>query len=169
MTKIVTFLIASLAANLTLANSTNLQMVYEGLKFDAPSDAKVVGFLGTDSDILLLKYSKQPGKQIIGFSIDKELNYGDCEPKEFFESTLDSISTSCDQQALDAFKHVFVRDRNHGTFSGATGNFYYFIGKDHSTIFYVLDNANNRVLKIESNFLSKEKLKFLIHDHLQQS
>lgn len=166
MNKFVTCLLAALTANLAFADSKNLQVVYEGLKFYAPSNAKVVGFLGTDSDILLLKYSEQPGKKIIGFSIDKELNYGSCEPKEFFEATLDFNSTNCGSEALDAFRHVFVKDRDHGAFSGTKGKFYYFIGKDHSTIFYVLDGANDRVLKVESNFLPKDKLKFLIHDHL---
>ena len=42
--------------------------VFSGMKFQVPSAPVIIGALGQSNDILLIKYSNDPGKRYISFS-----------------------------------------------------------------------------------------------------
>jgi len=53
------------------ASESDLRIIYGELDFYIPNNPVVVGYLGTDSEILIAKYSDEPGKDIVGFSLGR--------------------------------------------------------------------------------------------------
>ena|SRR5690554_869814 len=148
------------------ADDSRLRVVYGNLDFYVPNNPLLIGYLGTDSEILIAKYSVEPGKDIVGFSLDKEVNTGGCSPEVFFRSVLGENEAECDIRAIDSFRYVFMRNRDSGVWSGSDKDFFYFIGPDKSTVFMTKNDNDNETFKIESNFLSKEKIKNIFSSHL---
>ena len=148
------------------ANGNDLRIVYGELDFYIPSNPKVIGYLGTDSEILIAKYSDEPGKSIIGFSLDKEVNTGGCGPRVFFKSVLNKDASECDAEAVESFRYVFMKNRDSGTWSSGNKEIFYFIGSDKSTVFLVEEGSDNKTYKIESNFLSEKGIKKIFASHL---
>jgi hypothetical protein len=148
------------------ASGNDLRIVYGELDFYIPNNPSVIGYLGTDSEILIAKYSDEPGKSIVGFSVDKEVNTGGCSPRVFFKSALSKSATECDAQAIESFRYVFMKNRDSGIWSSGNKEFFYFIGPDKSTVFLVEEGAGEKTYKIESNFLSKEEIKEIFISHL---
>jgi hypothetical protein len=148
------------------ASESDLRIIYGELDFYIPNNPVVVGYLGTDSEILIAKYSDEPGKDIVGFSLDKEVNTGGCRPEAFFRSVLSESEAECDGGAVESFRYVFMKNRDSGIWSGGDNEFFYFIGSDKSTIFMTEKGADSRTYKIESNFLSKERIKDIFSSHL---
>lgn len=152
---------------LSLSASGNyLRIVYGKLDFYIPNNPSVIGYLGTDSEILIAKYSDEPGKSIVGFSLDKEVNTGGCGPRVFFKSVLSKDASECDAEAVESFRYVFMKKRDSGTWSSDDKEIFYFIGPDKSTVFLVEEGADNKIYKIESNFLSKMGIKKIFASHL---
>jgi hypothetical protein len=160
------FAIMSIIPFSLLASGNDLRIVYGELDFYIPKDPRVIGYLGTDSEILIAKYSDEPGKSIIGFSLDKEINTGGCDPRVFFKSALSKSSSECDEKAIDAFRYVFMKNRDSGIWSSGNKDFFYFIGADKSTVFLVAEGTDKNTFKIESNFLGKEAIKRIFASHL---
>ena len=151
---------------LSLSASENyLRIVYGAHDFYIPNSPRVIGYLGTDSEILIAKYSEEPGKRIIGFSLDKELNTGGCGPTVFFKSVLSEDASECDAKAIESFRYVFMKNRDSGTWSSGNKKIFYFIGSDKATAFLVEDD-DNKTYKIETNFLNKKQIKKIFASHL---
>ncbi|UQG57787.1 MULTISPECIES: hypothetical protein [unclassified Marinobacter] len=148
------------------ASGSDLRIVYGKLEFYIPNNPNLVGYLGTDSEILIAKYSDEPGKDIVGFSLDKEVNTGGCSPGVFFKSVLSKNKSECDVKAIDSFRYVFMKDRESGIWSSTNKEFFYFIGSDKSTVFLIKKGTNNKTYKIESNFLNKEGIKDIFSSYL---
>ncbi|MDF0752010.1 hypothetical protein NLU14_17400 [Marinobacter sp. 71-i] len=83
MNKFFIIALISLLSSSLSASGRDLRVVYGKLDFYIPNNPIVVGYLGTDSEILIAKYSDEPGKDIVGFSLDKEVNTGGCSPEVF--------------------------------------------------------------------------------------
>jgi len=148
------------------ASGSDLRIVYGKLDFYIPKGPSVVGYLGTDSEILIAKYSDEPGKDIVGFSLDKEVNTGGCSPVIFFKSVLSKKESECDAKAIESFRYVFMKNRDSGIWSNGNKEFFYFIGSDKSTVFLIEKGTDNKTYKIESNFLSKERIKDIFSSYL---
>jgi hypothetical protein len=148
------------------ASGSDLRIVYGELDFYIPNSPNVVGYLGTDSEILIAKYSDEPGKDIVGFSLDKEVNTGGCSPVVFFKSVLSKKESECDAKAIESFRYVFMKNRDSGIWSSGNKEFFYFIGSDKSTVFFIEEGTDNKTYKIESNFLSKEGIKGIFSSYL---
>lgn len=149
-----------------LASENDFRIVYGELDFYIPNNPIVVGYLGTDSEILIAKYSDEPGKDIIGFSLDQEVNTGGCSPEVFFRSVLNENEPECNISAVESFRYVFMKNRDSGIWSGGDKEFFYFIGSDKSTVFLTEKGTDSKTYKIESNFLSKERIKDIFSNHL---
>ncbi|MDY6842090.1 MAG: hypothetical protein SV429_11455 [Pseudomonadota bacterium] len=163
------FFIAALISLLPfslLASESDLRIVYGELDFYIPNNPVIVGYLGTDSEILIAKYSDEPGKDVVGFSLDKEVNTGGCSPEVFFRSVLSENESECDVKAVESFRYVFMKNRDSGIWSSGDKEFFYFIGPDKSTVFMINQDTDSRTYKIESNFLSKERIKDIFSSHL---
>ncbi|MDL0432859.1 hypothetical protein QPM17_17075 [Marinobacter sp. TBZ242] len=148
------------------ASERDLRIVYGELDFFIPNNPVVVGYLGTGSEILIAKYSDEPGKDIIGFSLDKEVNTGGCSPEVFFRSVLNANEAECNTDAVESFRYVFMKNRDSGNWSGDDKEFFYFIGSDKSTVFMTEKTSDNKTYKIESNFLSKKRIKGIFSSYL---
>ncbi len=159
MNKIFILVFMSLLPLSLSASDSNLRIVYGENDFYIPSNPSVVGYLGTDSEILIAKYSDEPGKDIVGFSVDKEVNTGGCSPGVFFKSVLSKNEPECDKKAIESFRYVFMKNRDSGIWSSGDKEFFYFIGSDKSTVFLTEKGTDKKTYKIESNFLSKEGVK----------
>jgi hypothetical protein len=153
------------ATNPMLLATTLLSPILR-LNQSLPNNPSVIGYLGTDSEILIAKYSDEPGKSIVGFSLDKEVNTGGCGPRVFFKSVLSKGTSECDAEAVESFRYVFMKNRDSGTWSNGNKEIFYFIGSDKSTVFLVEEGAGNKTYKIESNFLSKKGIKEIFSSHL---
>tara|TARA_Y100001001_G_scaffold151448_1_gene163039 strand:- start:62 stop:562 length:501 start_codon:yes stop_codon:yes gene_type:complete len=160
------FMIMSIIPLSLWASGNDLRVVYGELDFYIPSNPSVIGYLGTDSEILIAKYSDEPGKSIIGFSLDKEVNTGGCGPRVFFKSVLGKDASECDEEAVESFRYVFMKNRDSGTWRSGNKEIFYFIGSDKSTVFLLEEGSGNKTYKIESNFLSKKEIKKIFASHL---
>jgi len=166
MNKIVIAALFSLLPFSLSASESDLRIVYGELDFYIPNNPVVVGYLGTDSEILIAKYSDEPGKKIVGFSLDKEVNTGGCSPEVFFRSVLSENEAKCDINAVESFRYVFMKNRDSGIWSSGDKEFFYFIGSDKSTVFLTEKGTDSKTYKIESNYLSKKRIKDIFSSHL---
>lgn len=166
MNKLLSLLFILLLPLSLSASEKDFRIVYGGLDFYIPKNPNVVGYLGTDSEILIAKYSEEPGKDIVGFSLDKEVNTGGCKPEVFLKSFLSKNESECDPEALDSFRYVFMKDRESGVWSSGNKEIFYFIGSEKSTVFLIGKRSDNSMYKIESNFLSKEEIKDIFSSYL---
>ena len=153
MKALVIFAIMSIIPLSLSANGNDLRIVYGELDFYIPSNPSVIGYLGTD-------------KSIIGFSLDKEVNTGGCGPRVFFKSVLNKDASECDAEAVESFRYVFMKHRDSGAWSSGNKEIFYFIGSDKSTVFLVEEGSDNKIYKIESNFLSEKGIKKIFASHL---
>ena len=148
------------------ASANDLRIVYGELDFYIPNNPSVVGYLGTDSEILIAKYSDEPGKNIVGFSLDNEVNTGGCSPEIFFKSVLRKNEFECDAHAVESFQYVFMKNRDSGIWSSSNHVFFYFIGSDKSTVFLIEKGVDSNTYKIESNFLNKKEIRKIFSSYL---
>lgn len=158
-------LLACLALSAS-ASDHNLRVVYQGFNFYIPNSPSVIGYLGTNSNILIAKYSQKPGEKVVGFSIDKEVDTGGCDPKAFFKAVLSGGESTCSMPSINAFRNVFIKDRDPGVWSGGDYDFFYFISTKQSTVFVVTDDASREILKIESNFLKEKEIREIFSGYL---
>jgi len=83
-----------------------------------------------------------------------------------FSLSASESEAECDGAAVESFRYVFMKNRDSGIWSGGDKEFFYFIGSDKSTVFMTEKGADSRTYKIESNFLSKERIKDIFSSHL---
>ncbi|PVY76439.1 hypothetical protein C8D92_105192 [Tamilnaduibacter salinus] len=148
------------------AQSEGLRIVYQNYDFYVPEKPVLMAYLGTDSDILIAKYSEKPGKKFIGFSRERDLNTGECPPAAFFEQALEKRNGACREGSLKAFRTVFMKDRDSGRWSGEGHQFYYFVSPEQSTVFIISDKKNEAVYKVESDYLDKDAIKAIFSEYL---
>lgn len=148
------------------AKSDYMKVIYAGLTFRLPPAPLIVGSVGGDSNILVFEYSKEPGKYI-GFTTDRDLTTGNCEPTEFFEKALskDASDSACPDQ-ITTFNQVFSRGRETGVWSGTEREFYYFISSDHRSSFVFFVTNDGAIRKMESDFLKKGDFKNMLVQYL---
>jgi len=59
-----------------------------------------------------------------------------------------------------------MKNRDSGIWLSDNKEFFYFIGSDKSTVFFVEKGNDSKTFKIESNFLSKERIKKIFSSYL---
>jgi len=160
------FVIMSIIPLSLSASVNDLRIVYGAHDFYIPNSPSVIGYLGTDSEILIAKYSDEPGKSIVGFSLDKELNTGGCGPMVFFKAVLSEGESECDAEAVESFRYVFMKNRDSGIWSSGNKEIFYFIGSNKATVFLVEEDGDKKTYKIETNFLNKKQIKKIFASHL---
>ncbi|WP_288354057.1 hypothetical protein [uncultured Marinobacter sp.] len=160
------FILAITFSTFAFAESDHFKMSYHGYNFYLPETPKASGFLGSENDTIVLKYGDDPGEGLVGFSVESEMATGGCEPEEFFKEVLGKTKKGCDRLAVESFQHVFVDDRDAGVWSGERHNFYYFIGDPEITVFFATSDSDSKILKVDTNFLTKKKLKKVFNEYL---
>lgn len=138
----------------------DIHLHYNGHNFSVPASPSVIASPGVKENMLILRYGSERGKRYIGFSdinADQSLRLG-CASSDFFAAVFaGGDGSGCDVEQVTAFKKTFVKDRETGSWLTEEMTVYYSIGNDLSFLF-VFDKENTAI-KIDSDFLSKEKLK----------
>lgn len=150
-----------------LAHERPLHIVYQDFDFYVPENPTTIGYLGTENNILIAKYSDKPGEKVIGFSVENDMNTAGCKPDQFFASATNEVGVDCDKSSMEAFRHVFVDNREVGAWNGEEYNFYYFVADNMSTVFVTGDEPASIILKIDSNFLTRQQIKQVVTKYLQ--
>lgn len=160
------FLLAIIFPAFAFAEIDYFKISYHGYNFYLPETPKSAGFLGSENDTIVLKYGDDPGEGLVGFSVESEMATGGCDPKAFFKEVLGKAEEGCDRLAVESFQHVFVDDREAGVWSGEDHNFYYFIGDTQTTVFFATSGSDNKILKVDTNFLTKKTLEKVFNEYL---
>ncbi|MEX2476222.1 hypothetical protein [Marinobacter sp.] len=136
--------------------------VFSGMKFKVPGAPLIIGALGQSNDILLIKYSNNPGERYISFSTENSLDTGDCKVGDFFKEILETDSKyECEKSAVDSFRKVFSEGANSGVWQGEGRDYFYFLSdKQRSFVFFVPDNGH--LVKLESDFLDARDFQKLL-------
>ncbi|EMP56299.1 hypothetical protein MSNKSG1_10508 [Marinobacter santoriniensis NKSG1] len=140
----------------------DITAAYAGMKFRVPGSPLIVGSIGANNDILLIKYSDSVGKRYISFSTENTLEAGDCGWTEFFEATLSAKEIyGCDRASVESFKSVFVQGTDSGTWKIANRAYYYFLSaQDPSFVFFQSKDGN--LIKLESDFLDSDGFRAIL-------
>jgi len=159
--KTIVFFLVIIFSGVALAEDQNdyFKFVYHGFDFYIPEAPKSAGFLGSPNKTIIVKYGDAPGEKLVGFSVENEMETGECEPEFFFREVLGEVEAGCGELAVESFRRVFVDDRETGVWSGERYDFYYFFGNKRSTIFFASEVPDKAILKVDSNFLTKNQIK----------
>jgi len=144
---------ASLSA---CAQTGHITAVYSGMKFQVPSSPVIVGSLGANNDILLIKYSETIGEKYISFSTENTFETGDCERSDFFDAALSKKEThDCGRASVVSFKSVFVEGSDAGIWEREGKTYYHFLS-DQDASFVFFESGDGNLIKLESDFLNAE-------------
>lgn len=138
-------------------------LLYNGHAFSVPQNPFVIASIGGDDNILILRYGPERSVKYLAFSDikgDKSVDFR-CEPSVFFEVLFTASSREdCNQDELNAFKNVFIKNHDVGQWGGSKLTVYFSIGKEQSFLF-AFDDAGKSI-KIDTDFLSKAELKEVV-------
>ncbi len=169
MRQLLTFLLLSLLGLLALAATAQgnaMRVVYKQFDFYIPEDPVLVAYLGTNSEILAVKYSEQQGKKYVSFGREHGLTKNGCPLATFFEEVLRKSIEDCHEGAVKSFQAVFANDADSGSWSGASHKFFYFISKNQSTVFVLPEEPGDTLYKVESDYLDKAGVKAIFSKYL---
>jgi hypothetical protein len=144
-------------------NPVKTDLLYSGHVFSVPQNAFVIAAIGGDDNILILRYGPERGKKYLAFSDitgDNSVEF-QCEPSAFFEALFTaSTGEGCNQDELNAFKRVFIKNHDIGQWVGDKLTVYFSISQQQSFLF-VFDDAG-KAIKIDTDYLSKTDLKEVV-------
>ncbi|NVD36753.1 hypothetical protein [Marinobacter lutaoensis] len=165
MTKIALLIGLAIAALSACAQTDQyITATYSGMKFQVPESPVIVGSLGANNDILLIKYSNNVGERYISFGTENTLDTGGCGWPDFFEATLSANQDyGCDRASVESFKSVFVRGADTGIWKVSDRVYYYFLSdQEPSFVFFQSDKGN--LIKLESDFLDSDGFRRVLGD-----
>ena len=161
-----TLLAALVFASLSACAQTDqyITAAYAGMKFQVPESPVIVGSLGMNNDILLIKYSETIGKRYISFATENSLDTGGCGWTDFFEATLSNAPNhSCSQASVASLRHVFVEGTDTGSWK-IEGDAYYYFLSDSDSSFVFFESNNGNLIKLESDFLDSHGFRRVLGD-----
>lgn len=138
-----------------------LTVLFAGLSFSLPAQPKVIAMPNGRGDFLVFKYSNQRGKDYLAFSQEAVLD-NSCSSEAFFQAVVNPTAHSlCNAQAVRVFTQQFVDQYHAGFWTSAEHNAYYFQSNDQPR-FVFIPLATDQLLKIDSDFFSKQQLRDLV-------
>jgi hypothetical protein len=159
------FLVLFSFSNIAVSDENDVRFFYSGFDFHIPKGATVIGTEGSQDNFTFFRFGNRKGKEYLAFTdiTNESVDYG-CSTQQFF-SHLAGISgpSTCSSQEIDSFKKIFVSNSDVGEWSGKSLTSYYFFS-DSKSFLYVF--GENKIIKIESDFISKSDLKNVIKDYL---
>jgi hypothetical protein len=154
---LITLALTSMAA--CAQSGQAITAVFSGMKFQVPEEPLIVGALGQNNGILLIKYSLSAGESYISFSAEDSLDTGGCERADFFITAIGAKPESlCDETAVKSFQSVFRNGSDSGVWRDDQQDFYYFLS-DNERSFVFFSTSDGRLVKLESDFLDSEGLR----------
>lgn len=150
------FTLAFAAISACAQTNPNITAAYAGMKFQVPGSPVIVGSLGVNNDILLIKYSNNIGERYISFGTENTFETGGCEWSDFFEATLsDTAKYNCSPASVASFRHVFIEGAETGVWKIAGKAYYYFLS-DSDSSFVFFESSDGNLIKLESDFLDSD-------------
>lgn len=164
-------LMATAAALLALLFCTGCQpsrqdypeptVLFAGLSFSLPAQPKVIAMPNGRGDFLVFKYSNQRGKDYLAFSQETVLD-NSCSSEAFFQAVVNPAAHSlCNAQAVRVFTQQFADQYPAELWPSAKHNAYYFQSNDQRRFVFIA-LAADQLLKIDSDFFSKQQLRDLV-------
>lgn len=137
------------------------RVLFAGLSFSLPAQPKVIAMPNGRGDFLMFKYSNQRGKDYLAFSQEAVLD-NSCSSEAFFQAVVNPAAHSlCNAQAVRVFTQQFADQYPAELWPSAKHNAYYFQSNDQRR-FVFIPLAADQLLKIDSDFFSKQQLRDLV-------
>ena len=142
-------------------NHPEPRVLFAGLSFSLPSQPKVIAMPNGRGDFLVFKYSNQRGKDYLAFSQEAVLD-NSCSSEAFFQAVVNPAAHSlCNTQAVTVFTQQFADQYPAELWPSAKRNAYYFQSNDQRRFVFIA-LAADQLLKIDSDFFSKQQLRDLV-------
>lgn len=143
------------------ANSVEPVVHFAGLAFTLPAQPMMIATANQRADFLVVKYSTEPGRDYVAFSQETRID-NSCPSEAFFQAVLKPAqNTACDRQAVSIFTEQFAHQYPAQHWSGAERDAYYFQTDDQRKFVFIPLSAD-KLLKIDSDFLSQQQLRSLL-------
>lgn len=157
------FIFAILFWPCIVSAGSNVDFYYQGLLFKIPSGFQVIADLPGAEDFMAFRYGREKGKKYVAFSNlskDSSVDYG-CPPKEFFGQVFrGSGRTSCNPEAVSAFRQNFVNHDNTRIWEIRDMVVYY--SKTDGKSFAFVATKDGMVYKIDSDFMGESGIRSLV-------
>ena len=142
-------------------NSVEPVVHFAGLAFTLPAQPMVIATANQRADFLVVKYSTEPGRDYVAFSQEARID-NSCPSEAFFQAVLKPAqNTTCDHQAVAIFTQQFAHKYPAQHWFSAEHNAYYFQTDDQRKFVFIPLSAD-KLLKIDSDFLSEQQLRSLL-------
>lgn len=142
-----------------------IKLVYSDLNFNLPSSISAMGDAGGEQNILIIRYGDVRGKNFIAFSDmtnDSSVDYG-CPASDFFHGVFsDRASPTCNKDNMSLMRQVFVEGKQVESWSVNGYEIAYSKGDKKTFAFVIRDNG--KLVKIDSDFISKDSLKEMLEN-----
>lgn len=136
-------------------------VLFAGLSFSLPAQPQVIAMPNGRGDFLVFKYSNQRGKDYLAFSQEAVLD-NSCSSEAFFQAVVNPAAHSlCNAQAVRVFTQQFADQYPAELWPSAKHSAYYFQTHDQRQ-FVFIPLAADKLLKIDSDFFSKQQLRDLV-------
>lgn len=136
-------------------------VLFAGLAFTLPAQPMMMATANKRADFLVVKYNAEPGRDYVAFSQEAQID-NSCSSEAFFQAVLKPAqNTACDRQAVAIFTQQFAHQYPAQHWSSAERNAYYFQTDDQRKFVFIPLSAD-KLLKIDSDFLSEQQLRGLL-------
>src|SRR5699024_3196930 len=153
--------IVNTCCHLPHMNNSKPTVIFAGLSFSLPAQPKVIAMPNGRGDFLVFKYSNQRGKDYLAFSQEAVLD-NSCSSEAFFQAVVNPAAHSlCNAQAVRVFTQQFADQYPAELWPSAKHNAYYFQSNDQRRFVFIA-LAADQLLKIDSDFFSKQQLRDLV-------
>ena len=158
--------IATLFLMLTMSvhAEPEVELLYSDLKVKLPGQFTLIGDVGGEDNILIIRYGSDKGKNYIAFTDmtnDKSLDYG-CPIKVFFDDLFSGDDSTCNAENLSIMRETFIDNKDVELWQVGGYTVRYSGGKDKSFAF--ISAEDGKLVKVDSDFLKKERYKTLLGD-----
>lgn len=153
----------SLIFAMSAYSQPDVELRYSDLKISLPSKFTLIGDAGGSDNILIIRYGKEKGRKFIAFTDmtnDESIEFG-CPVNVFFQDLFSgSGATNCNEKNLGIFRETFITNKDVEVWAIGSYVVNYSGGKDKSFAF--ISDKNGKLVKIDSDFLSKDDYKKLL-------
>jgi len=134
---------------------------FAGLSFTLPAPPKVIALPSERGDFLIFKYSNQPGRDYLAFSLEAAIE-DSCSSEQFFQAVINpELNTLCNSHAVRVFTQQFADQYPAELWPNSEYNAYYFQTHDQRQ-FVFIPLAADKLLKIDSDYFSKQQMRSLV-------
>lgn len=139
-------------------------VLFAGLSFSLPAQPKVIAMPNGRESFLLFKYSDQPSRDYVAFSLEAAIDES-CSSEEFFQAVVNpDQNTLCDPHAIMVFTQQFADQYPAELWPSAKHSAYCFQTNDQRQ-FVFIPLAADKLLKIDSDFFSKQQMRDLVDNN----